>query len=291
MNDDIEVSVIVPAYNAAATIGVQLDALSKQIWSGRWEVIIADNGSTDDTVAVAQKWQNRLPHLRIIDASAARGPSHARNVGVSVASSNYFLFIDADDAVQEGWLAGMAESARLHKLIAGSAHPVSDASLDPAAGLGRTTRWSVVLPSRGFLDAAASNNLGVSREVWEEVGGFREAMRSSHDTAFCWDAQLHGYSIHRVATAKVNYIMRSNARQLWKQQYRWGVAAAQLYSIYRVHGAPRPSVSGAIVRWGGLIVMAPATPFSRAFRRDWVGRAARRCGRVVGSVRFHVLAL
>ena len=147
------------------------------------------------------------------------------------------------------------------------------------------------MPSQGFLDAAASNNLGVRRELWNAIGGFRESMVASEDTAFCWDAQLLGARVHRVPEAVVTYRMRSTLRQLLRQQYRWGVAAAQLYALYREHGAPRSSTRGAIVRWMGLIVMAPLSLFSDGARRDWVGRAARRAGRINGSLRFGVLCL
>ena len=185
----------------------------------------------------------------------------------------------------------MADAAEHHPLFAGASRERGARGGDPRAGLGRDTHWSRILPSDAFLDAAASNNLGVRRDVWNSVGGFREAMVASEDTAFCWDAQLLGYRIHRVDDAMVTYRMRSRLRDLWQQQYRWGIAAAQLYALYRDVGAPRSSTRGALVRWGGLILMAPLALFSSDARRDWVGRAARRAGRVHGSVRFRVLFL
>ena len=72
------------------------------------------------------------------------------------------------------------------------------------------------------------------------VGGFRESMVASEDTAFCWDAQLLGHEIHRVPDAIVAYSMRSSLRQLWRQQFRWGMAAAAVRAV-PVYGAPRSS--------------------------------------------------
>src|ERR671919_3057602 len=63
----MKLSVVIPCLNAAETIGVQLDALRRQKWSERWEVIIADNGSTDATVSVIEANANGLPNLQIID--------------------------------------------------------------------------------------------------------------------------------------------------------------------------------------------------------------------------------
>ena len=195
-------------------------------------------------------------------------------------SGEYLLFVDADDVVQPGWLANMADAARRHPLIAGSSRETTTRSGDPRTGHGRAGRLSSLAPSAGFLDAAASNNLGARKELWAAIGGFRESMVASEDTAFCWDAQLLGGSIHRVPDALVEYTMRTDARQIWRQQFRWGVAAAQLYTLYRIDGAPRSSTRGALVRWLGLLVMAPLMLVSESERRDWTGRAARRIGRL-----------
>ncbi len=281
---------IIPAYNAGPSIEAQLEALAAQDWDGAWEVVVADNGSTDDTVRRVARWEGALPKLRVIDASAVRGASHARNAGAHEANGATLLFVDADDVVAADWLVHMAGAAR-HPLFAGSLREAGEFDGDACAGLGRATRWSGVLGSAGFLDAAASNNLGVSRALWEQIGGFRETLVAGEDTAFCWDAQLLGHRIYRVPKAVVLYRMRSSLRQLWRQQYQWGVGSAQLYAVYRSVGAPRPSISGALVRWAGVLVSAPVAVFRPSARREWVGRAARRVGRLVGSMRFHVVSL
>ena len=140
METSVAVSVIIPAFNAAETLDAQLRALSQQQWGGTWEVVVADNGSTDDTVARAALRKDDLPALRVVDASGERGPSFARNVGARVADGDYLLFVDADDIVEPGWLAHMAEAAIDHPLIAGSLHEVGaqgqDAEPDSAARLG-----------------------------------------------------------------------------------------------------------------------------------------------------------
>jgi glycosyltransferase involved in cell wall biosynthesis len=283
--------VIIPARDAAAAIGTQLQALAAQRWPGRWEVIVADNGSQDDTVARAEAWRDRLPGLRVIDASSVPGASHARNVAAEAASGDYLLFLDADDVAEPGWLAAMAAAAAEHSFIAGVSTPSHESASDPRSGMGRATRWSAILPSKGFLDAAPANNLGVSAKVWREVGGFRESMLAGMDTAFCWDVQLHGQPLVRVAGAHVTYRMRSSLRELGRQQYQWGIGSVQLYALFREHGVPRSSSLGGIVRVLGLVAMAPFSVWSVDRRRDWVGRAARRAGRIAGSIRFRVFML
>lgn len=82
----MKLSVIVPCWNAAPTIEDVFRGLLDQAWSDEWEVIVADNGSTDDLRHVVARYEGQLPGLRIVDASARRGAAHARNVGVKAAT-------------------------------------------------------------------------------------------------------------------------------------------------------------------------------------------------------------
>ena len=66
----MELSVIIPCLNAEATIATQLEALANQHWSKPWEVVVSDNGSTDNSLEIVKSYKDRLPNLRIVDASA-----------------------------------------------------------------------------------------------------------------------------------------------------------------------------------------------------------------------------
>lgn len=61
-------SVIIPAHNAANTLGEQLEALKAQEYDGNWEIVVVNNGSTDNTVKVIQDYQHLMPHLRLVHA-------------------------------------------------------------------------------------------------------------------------------------------------------------------------------------------------------------------------------
>lgn len=88
----IKLSVIIPCFNVANTLNAQLEALACQQWSEPWEIIVADNGSTDETVASARQYEQKLSNLRIVDASSRRGASHARNVGALAATASRSSF-------------------------------------------------------------------------------------------------------------------------------------------------------------------------------------------------------
>ncbi len=113
-------SVIIPCYNSEATLGVQLSALAAQVCRYPWEAIIVDNGSRDATSSLARSFADRIPALRVVDASAARGSAFARNAplgpSASVARTAYDLsrhlawrlmrVRSRSDAAQWIWLAG-----------------------------------------------------------------------------------------------------------------------------------------------------------------------------------------
>ncbi|MFZ1546973.1 MAG: glycosyltransferase [Candidatus Nitrotoga sp.] len=85
-------SVIIPAYNAAATLARALDSVLAQIWPA-FEIIVIDDGSIDTTAAVAASYGEKIRYLRQDNA----GVSAARNHGARIASGDWLAFLDADD--------------------------------------------------------------------------------------------------------------------------------------------------------------------------------------------------
>lgn len=116
----MKVSVIIPCLNAADTIGIQLEELANQQLPELMEVIVSDNGSTDETIAVVQQYKERLPNLYIVEATAKKGAAYTRNTGILAASGDAFLFIDADDKIAPGWLSAMTKALLEHDLVIGS---------------------------------------------------------------------------------------------------------------------------------------------------------------------------
>lgn len=98
-----QASVIIPAYNVADTIADQLDTLCQQVDAPEFEVIIADNGSTDNLRGAVEPFKQKL-NVRVINASAKKGQSFARNLAVWEAPTNFILSCDADDIVGEHWV-------------------------------------------------------------------------------------------------------------------------------------------------------------------------------------------
>ena len=114
------ISVIIACRNGAATLGETLQGLASQSWDRPWEIVLADNGSTDATRAVFESFSAAHPWLamRAVDASAERGKPFALNIGIAAAKAPALAFCDADDVPGEGWLAAMGVALETQVMVA-----------------------------------------------------------------------------------------------------------------------------------------------------------------------------
>lgn len=97
------VSIVMPAWNAAATIAVAVDSVRAQTF-GAWELIIVDDGSTDDTAAVAERAAAEDTRVRLV-GTEHQGIIGALNTGISVARAPLIARMDSDDVMHPGRLA------------------------------------------------------------------------------------------------------------------------------------------------------------------------------------------
>ena len=108
MSDPL-VTVIVPAWNAGSYIAETVESVLGQTHQ-RWELIVVDDGSTDDTAERLRPYRASLRYLRQENA----GPGAARNTGLSAARGDYIAFLDADDLWLPEKLAVQLAVARRH---------------------------------------------------------------------------------------------------------------------------------------------------------------------------------
>src|SRR5690349_12736813 len=185
-------SVVIPCYNAASTLGEQLSALARQTTHYSWEVVISDNGSRDDTIAIAKAFRDRLPALQIIDATARRGAAYARNAGARAARGDALLFCDADDVMGDGYLEAMGEAIERHRFVACrydfqrlNTSWLAAARGGDGQGQGQGLAGGYCHPT---LPYAGAGGLGIAKSVHDAVDGFDmtlKAMAGQEDTDYC----------------------------------------------------------------------------------------------------------
>ena len=235
----MKLSVIVPCYNGADTIATQLEALAKQCWSEPWEVIVSDNGSTDDSLAIVERYRSKLPHLRIVDASARRGQPYAMNVGAQAAAGDAVAFCDADDEMALGWVAALGEALSRHDFVA-SRFEFTKLN-EPWALEARSCGHGTCGQENGlqkiecppYLPFAGGCGLGVKKSIHEAVGGYDESLPYLHDVDYCFKIQLMGVELSFVPDAVIHIRCRHTFKGIFHQARRWAEYNVTVYKKYK----------------------------------------------------------
>lgn len=152
----IDISVIIPCFDANATLGLQLEALSRQLDPPTFEVLVVDNRSTVPPDEIVEQFAGRLEHLRIVRATEAQGISVARNVGVREAASDLAVLCDADDAAGPTFVRAAYEGLKQADFVTGAVTMIDAAEF--AGGLEHV--WEVLGPGsdpHGPLDFTHSD--------------------------------------------------------------------------------------------------------------------------------------
>jgi dolichyl-phosphate beta-glucosyltransferase len=149
--EDIELSLLLPAYNEALRLPPYLEEVRKYLdgrYGSRYEVIVVDDGSEDGLPEFLDSLRPGWPQLRVIRHPQNRGKGAAVQTGVLAARGQRLLFADADGATP------IAEESRLSAAIAGGAQLAVGSRLVPAAGVRRQRVWSRALLGRLFAALA-----------------------------------------------------------------------------------------------------------------------------------------
>ncbi len=248
------VSVIVCSYNGGRTLAACLDSLGK-IDYPHYEVVLVDDGSTDDTREIAA----RFPDVRYV-RQENRGLSVARNHGAAVARGDVFAYTDSDCMADSDWLYYLISA-----LFSGNYGGVGGPNVSPPA-----EDWVQACvaaapggPSHVLLtDVVAEHipgcNMAWHRWAFENVGGFDpEFRKAGDDVDFCWRVQQSGCEIAFSPTAVVWHHRRFTLRAFAKQQQGYGEAESMLRFKHLLFFGPTGSA-----KWRGQIYPANAGRFT-----------------------------
>ncbi|MFZ7127498.1 MAG: glycosyltransferase [Desulfobacterales bacterium] len=285
----MKLSVIVPIYNEENYLAEQLEALSNQASDNEWECILVNNRSTDNSMAIAEEMASAFDNVKLVDALRKQGRHYALNKGARLASGNAFLFTDAHTVVAEDWLGRMASALSQNHFVAGG--------LDyEKLNTGAPSRTAPFTGSNrkfmGYLPYVIGANMGVRKEAFDAVGGFREDANFCEDVDISFRLQLAGYPIHDQPDAVVHMRYRDSVGGLLRQTYNYAFAHTFLYSVFREHGMKRRKY-GNVMKDYRRIVHGFLTWFKRSEkeRQLCLRSAAAHWGRIVGSLHHRVLYL
>ena len=202
----ISFSVVMPAYNTAAWVGPAIESVLNQTRRD-FELIVVDDGSTDDTVATVERFVRQNERISLI-TQPHRGSSAARNAAIARSVGEYVSFIDSDDLWLPCYLEVMATTLAGHPRAA-VAHTDAWVLFDEIKKIARGTAMGAYQPPAvpgeplAFLRALLEHSnfvygaTTVRRRVLVEVGGFREGLMSSLDYELWMRIAAHGHSFVR----------------------------------------------------------------------------------------------
>ena len=287
----MKLSVVIPCYNAAATISVQLEALAIQQWHEPWEVVVVNNRSTDESMAIAERYRPKFPHFRVVEALERQSRPYARNVGVRAAAAQAVAFCDADDEVAPGWIAAMGEA--LTNQCDFVACSIDLLKLNPPwLGAMRSHAQTTGLQKiwyPPYLFHAGGGTLGVRRMVHDAIGGFDESLAVLEDTDYCFRIQLAGFQLQFVKDAVMHVRIRDSWSALFNQSRMWAEYNVRVYRKYRKY-------SGTFVRqqwrryvsdWINMIRQLPNLRQRRAWA-PFIWTLGWQIGLLQGSIKYRV---
>jgi glycosyltransferase involved in cell wall biosynthesis len=285
---NVKISVVVPCLNARHTLGRQLAALAHQT-EAPWEVIVADNGSTDGSVAIANGFAGAFARFKVVNAGEHLGASFARNRGAEAADGDVLAFCDADDEVAPDWLAALRRALERHDFVA------SRFDLTKLNGRTRDTGQQATGLIRdrdfGFLPRAGTGGLAVRKHIHNLVGGFDESIRFHEDSDYCFKIQMAGHPLVFAPDALVHVQERRGPKAKFQQSRRWAVSQVGVYKKYRRQGMGKASNREALREWLRLARMLARAVRSRHMPDHLAWRLGVRLGRLQGSLIHRVVLL
>lgn len=227
------VSVIVPAYNEGVVLVACLDSILSSGYP-RLEVIVVDDGSTDNTAEVMAEYADRVQTIYKENG----GKGSALNRGIERAAGEILFFVDADGIFTPDTIPNMLAGFRHPHVgaVCGNDQPVNThnaltriLTLMTHTGTGLARRGLALM---GMLPIVAGNSGAFRASVIREIGGFREDTLGE-DLELTWRVQEAGYEVEFAADAVVLAEVPDCLSSLWKQRVRW---SRGLIQTIRHHG-------------------------------------------------------
>ncbi|WP_026956529.1 glycosyltransferase [Algoriphagus vanfongensis] len=218
-------SVIIPVYNRPEELRELLTSLLGQTYS-QFEVIIVEDGSSQSSQSVAESFQDRLNLHYIYQENSGQG--FARNHGMEQAKGDFFVIIDSDVILPDFYLEKLNEAINNRNLDAFGGPDAAKEDFSPlqkAMDYAMTSFWTTggirgkmkdpgKYQARGF-------NMGVSRSVFEDLGGFVDPNRGE-DIEWSIRIKKTGYKLELVEEAFVYHKRKNTIQSFAKQAFSFG---------------------------------------------------------------------
>ena len=228
-------SVIIPLYNRPQEIDELLESLTHQTYN-QFEVLVIEDGSVKDARAIVDSYAQRLDVKYYFKQNEGQG--FTRNFGFERANGDYFIIFDSDCLIPEDYLEVVRDYLFDHKLDAYGGPDAAHKSFTPvqkAISYAMTSPFTTggIRGNKKHIGQfhPRSFNMGVSRKVYEQVGGFI-LTRLGEDIEYSIRIHEHGFKIGLIPAAKVYHKRRTSFLQFYKQLHFFGRARINIYKHF-----------------------------------------------------------
>jgi glycosyltransferase involved in cell wall biosynthesis len=283
-----EASVIVPCYNSARHMRELLEALTTQSFTGIWELIVVNRGSTDATTQIVQAYATHFPNLNLIDEPDNHGVSFSRNDGASRARSDNLIFIDSDDIPNQTYLVAMLEALQTNAFVCAS---MDYAALNPTwivAAFAREIEGGIHNPVAPY---ANGGNIGIKKTVFATLNGFDTSLPAFEDLDFSWRVFKLGHHMKLVKDAVLAYRVNPDLRALYRKCYRDSLPNASVLQKNFPGYVPAWMCLLGLGARAILITLSTLTLINRGRMARWVLACAYWRGDLEGCIRTGYLHL
>ncbi|MGJ8762186.1 MAG: glycosyltransferase [Polaribacter sp.] len=235
-------SLIIPVYNRPNEIEELLESLTKQDFSDDFEVLIIEDGSTDKSNLIVEKYKTELDLKYFFKENSGAGAS--RNFGMQNASGNYFIILDSDVIVPVQYLSEVQKALETNFT---DAFGGPDAAHKSFTSLQKAINYSMtsVLTTggiRGKKQAVGkfqprSFNLGLSQIAFKKTQGFSK-MKNGEDIDLTFRLWENDCETQLIEKAFVYHKRRSSIQQFFKQTFGFGTARPILNKKYPTTAKP-----------------------------------------------------
>ncbi len=225
------VSVVIPVFNAGATLEPCIESLLNLVYPREnRELILVNNGSTDHSVEVLNRYASEI---RVV-FEAQRGAAAARNAGIRQADGEFIAFTDADCLVDAQWLHSLVTI--LHDRPAGMVGGAIRAArpCNAIAEFGEKIHNQERAINEFRPQYVASANMAARRSELFEIGLFDPGFLRGQDSDLAYRIQQHGWEIVYAPEAIVYHRNQSTLRGLFKEGYTHGLGSVLLHKKHRV---------------------------------------------------------
>lgn len=224
----LQFSIIIPVYNRPQEVDELLLSLTKQIFKHPFEVIVVEDGSTQTSKKIIEKYQHQLNLTYYYKENTGAGLS--RNFGMQKATGNYFIIFDSDCIIPSVYLEEVFKQLTQNYT---DAYGGADAAHSSFTNLQKAINYSMTSffttgGIRGSKKAInkfqpRSFNLGLSKKAFEKTQGFG-AMKIGEDIDLTFRLWQNDFKTQFIPKAFVYHKRRSTLKQFYKQTFNFGKA-------------------------------------------------------------------